>query len=267
MSKHPVETYLTHLREIYDTGGGTAEESYYGPLETLFNEVGGRLKPRVRAVQQLRNRGSGEPDFSFYTADQFQGRDEAPIPGLGPERGAAEVKPWRDDLAAVAAGAQAARYLQGYRLVMVTNYRDFVLMSLDDAGRAAPLESFQLAETPAAFLDQLAHPRRAAEQHGDRLLDFLRRVLLTRASLTDPQDLAFFLASYAREARARLEEAADLRALNSLKEALEAALGMRFEGERGEHFFRATLVQTLFYGIFSSWVLWCRDWKVCRYER
>ena len=259
MTKHPVETYLTHLREIRDTGGGTAEESYYGPLEALFNEVGGRLKPRVRAVQQLKNRGSGEPDFGFYTADQFQGRDDAPLAGLGPERGAAEVKPWRDDLAAVAAGAQVARYLQGYRLVLVTNYREFVLMGLDDAGRAGPLESFRLAETPAAFLDQLAHPRRAAEQHGERLLDFLRRVLLYRAPLTDPQDLAFFLASYAREARARLEDAADLRALHTLKGALEGALGMRFEGERGEHFFRATLVQTLFYGVFSSWVLWCRD--------
>ncbi len=34
---------------------------------------------------------------------------------------------------------------------------------------------------------------------------------------------------------------------------------MKFEGEKGDHFFRATLVQTLFYGVFSSWVLWCRE--------
>src|SRR5205085_9462938 len=44
--------------------------------------------------------------------------------------------------------------------------------------------------------------------------------------------------------------------LQSLRGALEEALGMKFEGERGEHFFRSTLVQTLFYGIFSAWVLW-----------
>ena len=31
-----------------------------------------------------------------------------------------------------------------------------------------------------------------------------------------------------------------------------------FEGERGEHFFRSTLVQTLFYGLFSAWVLWTK---------
>lgn len=39
---------------------------------------------------------------------------------------------------------------------------------------------------------------------------------------------------------------------------MEEALGIRFEGERGERFFRSTLIQTLFYGIFSVWVLWSR---------
>ena len=34
---------------------------------------------------------------------------------------------------------------------------------------------------------------------------------------------------------------------------------MKFEGERGAAFFRSTLVQTLFYGIFSAWVLWARQ--------
>ena len=39
----------------------------------------------------------------------------------------------------------------------------------------------------------------------------------------------------------------------------EEALGVRFEGERGARFFRSTLVQTLFYGVFSAWVLWARQ--------
>ena len=40
---------------------------------------------------------------------------------------------------------------------------------------------------------------------------------------------------------------------------MEEALGIRFEGERGERLFRSTLIQTLFYGVFSAWVLWSRD--------
>ena len=34
---------------------------------------------------------------------------------------------------------------------------------------------------------------------------------------------------------------------------------MRFEGDLGAAFFRSTLVQTLFYGVFSAWVLWARQ--------
>ena len=44
-----------------------------------------------------------------------------------------------------------------------------------------------------------------------------------------------------------------------MRSALEEALGVRFEGERGAAFFRSTLVQTLFYGVFSAWVLRARQ--------
>ena len=42
---------------------------------------------------------------------------------------------------------------------------------------------------------------------------------------------------------------------------------MHFEGEKGEHFFRSTLVQTLFYGVFSAWVLWRREQPAGRQAR
>jgi len=47
-----------------------------------------------------------------------------------------------------------------------------------------------------------------------------------------------------------------------VRHALEGGLGVRFEADRGQHFFRSTLVQTLFYGIFSAWVLWCTEHPV-----
>ena len=43
-----------------------------------------------------------------------------------------------------------------------------------------------------------------------------------------------------------------------MRSALEEALGVRFEGDKGERFFHSTLVQTLFYGVFAAWVLWAR---------
>ena len=47
-------------------------------------------------------------------------------------------------------------------------------------------------------------------------------------------------------------------------------MGIAFTGEEGEWFFRSSLVQTLFYGVFSAWVLWARhasesdefDWRL-----
>jgi hypothetical protein len=70
--------------------------------------------------------------------------------------------------------------------------------------------------------------------------------------------VAWFLASYARDARARIESE-ELPALAAVRSALEEALGIKFEGKRGDHFFRSTLVQTLFYGVFSAWVLWSKQ--------
>jgi len=260
MAVHPVEKYLKDLSEIHRTGGGVAEESYYGPLENLLNEVGRKLKPRVRCVAQLKNMGAGEPDFGLYTANQFQrGGDARPIEGPPPERGVIECKPWNDDSFARAESPQVSGYWKKYGLVLVTNYRDFVLIGRDEQGKPIQLESFRLAENEKAFHAMLDHPQKAAHEHGDRLTDCLRRVMLHAAPLTDPQDLAWFLASYAREARARVEQTRELPALEGLRKGLEEALGMKFEGEKGQHFFLATLVQTLFYGVFSSWVLWCGE--------
>ena len=44
-------------------------------------------------------------------------------------------------------------------------------------------------------------------------------------------------------------DALDTSSLNAVRSALEEALGVRFEGERGAAFYRSTLVQTLFYGV------------------
>ena len=76
--------------------------------------------------------------------------------------------------------------------------------------------------------------------------------------LAEPKDLAWLLASYARDGLARVEAAGDAPSLKAVRSALEEALGVRFEGEKGARFFHSTLVQTLFYGVFSAWVLWAR---------
>ena len=152
-----------------------------------------------------------------------------------------------------------AGYWQGYRQVLVTNARDFVLVGEDAAGQPVPLESLRLADSAAQFDAKLEHPRAFANEVGPGLGEYLTRVLSHAASMAEPRDVAWLLASYARDGLARVERAGDATSLASLRSALEESLGVKFEGDRGAAFFRSTLVQTLFYGVFSAWVLWARQ--------
>jgi hypothetical protein len=260
---HPLQAYLRDLHDIRSTGAAVEETSYYPPLAELLNAVGQTLKPRVRCVINLRNQGAGLPDGGLFTPDQFQRGIDVPLEGQPPARGAIECKSARDDAWVTADSEQVSKYWNKYRQVLVTNYRDFVLLGQDDNGRPVTLETYRLADNEKAFWKMAAHPAALTAERGDRFLDYLRRVMLHAAPLADPKDVAWFLASYARDARARMADA-DLPALNTVRKALEEALGITFEGtkedpKQGERFFRSTLVQTLFYGIFSAWVLWHRS--------
>ena len=151
-----------------------------------------------------------------------------------------------------AAGEQVSRYWNRYRLVLVTNTRDFVLVGEDAAGRALRLETFRLADSAEDFHRKLEKPRAFAREVGAGLGEYLCRALSHRAALAEPKDVAWLLASYARDGLARVEAAGDAPSLVAVRKALEEALGVRFEGVKGARFFRSTLVQTLFYGVFSA---------------
>ena len=262
-----VETYLSELGRVRASGGATGERSFYGPLANLLNAIGSALRPKVACVGELADQGAGHPDFGLYAARQLQ--KNQPKQGQIPERGVVEVKAAADDAWLTAASQQVSRYWSRYRLVLVTNTRDFVLLGENAAGGPATLETFRLADNAATFTRLLETPRASAGKLGPGLGEYLARALSHRARLADPKDLAWLLASYARDALARVEAAGDAPQLATIRAALEEALGVHFEGERGGRFFRSTLVQTLFYGVFSAWVLWARqrpapafDWRL-----
>ena len=252
-----VEEYFADLSSIRGSGGATGERSYYPALTNLLNAVGSGLRPQVFCVGELAEQGAGHPDFGLYTRRQVQkGR---PRTGLIPERGVVEVKPAGDDAWLTADSDQVSRYWGRYRLVLVTNTRDFVLVGEDGQGNHVKLETFRLAESEKEFHSRLETPRIFARDVGTGLGEYLGRALSHSASIVEPKDLAWLMASYARDGLARMEAAGDAPSLRAVRSALEEALGVRFEGDRGAAFFRSTLVQTLFYGVFSAWVLWARQ--------
>lgn len=251
-----VADFFESVRRVHALGAGTPETAYYPALHSLFEAVGNSLKPRVFALSQLANTGSGSPDYGLFSASQIQ-RGE-PRPGQMPERGVVEVKSVSDGSLFAGTPAQISKYYDAYGLVLVTNLRAFQLLGPDVNGLASRLETFTLAETAADFWNLVLTPQKSAEGIGLAFVEYLRRALTQNVALVQPKDVAWFLASYARDALARVDAAGDLPTLSTVRTALEDALGITFDAEKGDHFFRSTLVQTLFYGLFSAWVIWAR---------
>lgn len=249
---HPVEKYLAELHACL--GAGTPETSGYPALSNLLNAVGETLRPKIRAVIHPKDTGGKQPDGGLFSAKELRNCADGPsLLNITPERGVIEVKSPAQDIGGLEQTPQVRGYLEHYRQILLTNYRSFALFSWE-AGKPLAGERFSIADSESAFWE-INHARRTDPILHERLWQFLRRALLSNARIATPQDLAAFLASYAREARARVE-VAPLKTLEPVKKALGESLGISFEGEKGEYFFRSTLIQTLFYGIFSAWVLW-----------
>lgn len=229
----PLETFLRDVRDIRRTGAGTPETSYYGALAALLNDIGKSLKPKVRTVLQLANAGAGLPDGGLFTSDQLQrAKGTEPLLGQSPSRGAIEVKPPSEEASATAQGEQVARYCRQYGRVLVTNLREWILVGCDANGNPEALETYRLAESEGAFWAGIAHPRQMAAARGERFIEYLKRVMLHAAPLTTPAVVAWFLASYARDAKARLEEA-DLPGLAAVRGALGGSAGTEVRRREG----------------------------------
>jgi hypothetical protein len=149
---NPLATYLRDLRDIRSSGTNVPETSFYSPLANLLNEVGWTLKPRVRFIINPKNQGAGIPNGGFFTADQLPRTGEPDLYAQLPARGVMEVKGTSDDAWQIARSAQVAKYLDTYGQVLVTNYRDFVLLGRDANGKRVELQDGILAQRPGQRL-------------------------------------------------------------------------------------------------------------------
>lgn len=220
MKSDPLAEYLSDCRSRHKTGALTPETSLYQPLETLLSAVGAALKPKVRCFMNMKNQGAGLPDGGLFTPDQFdRDADDAPD-GQKPARGVIECKKPKDEVSHTLESEQVSQYCSEYQLVLVTNYRDFALLGTGRDRFPQIVEFYTLADTEEKFWT-----RPVAEivaEHGVAFRDFLGRCLRHAAPLKEPKDVAWFLASYAREAKARIARIGTV-------PALETALGLADE--------------------------------------
>jgi len=234
------------------------EPSFYPAIKGLLTEILGarglRFDVRVNTSETREGGGTDMPDVAIY-----DGSGQFPVV-------CGEVKLPDVEIAAMATSIaqddQVGRYLAKSHVLLLTNVRAFGLLTITPGWKGVgPVPPAQrrleqvvnLWPSESALLyGQVADPSARVE------LGNLVETALTRyASITEPETLARVLAWQARQAKADLP-ARFGEAVRNLLDDFGRALGVTFEGEDGEEFFRSSLIQTAYYGLFAGWVLWRR---------
>lgn len=236
----------------------TTEATYYPAVRSLLAAVLSNLglPSDVRANTSEHRHGGGVdlPDFALYDG----AGDFVLVYG--------EVKNPPVELVDIASSTersnQIGRYLVHTRVVIICNIRDFGIVTVDPQfqGRGAippDRRRFELSVSLWPSAEALAHGVPVNPDALDALSDLVETAITRYAPIAEPETLARVLARQARRAKAGLPERFSS-AVSTLAEDFGAALGITFEGEEGEEFFRSSLVQTVFYGLFAGWMLWSR---------
>ncbi|MGB3478778.1 MAG: type ISP restriction/modification enzyme [bacterium] len=235
-----LKIYLSHIRSIYATGLGTDETSYYPAFDNLINSVGDFLIPKINSISQLSNKGAGIPDWGWYNVENED------------LYGIVEAKPPDTELENVTLSKQTLKYLDKYGVVLLTNYRALQLIT-GNRSNIVYEENCVLCNSK----DELFSSNKFSDK-AEGFINTLRSILLRKAPIKTPQDLAERLAHYAQRAKEMLAHHS-IEDLQPLRATMKSTLGIEFSPEAGEAFFRSSLIQTIFYGLFSAWVLWLQE--------
>ena len=219
-------------------GEGTPENTYVSTLVNLLKSV---LKD-VQVIPWPKGNAEGLPDIGIKVNGVIEGYVEAEALETPLDK---NKKGWE----------QAQRYSKEAP-TLLTNFYEFRLV---DQGEE--MRRFYL--TKKALFTQPANEVVAAYETD--LLEFLRDWADRRTPITDPEALAERLSEYAKESLHRLETASQA-SLAPLRDSMEKALGISIETGGGEHFFQSSVVQALFYGLFSAWVSAAQKGKGLEFE-
>jgi Type ISP C-terminal specificity domain/N-6 DNA Methylase len=238
----------------------TTERSYYPIIRELWSRL---LEQRglpfeVRAeTSERRTGGPGAdlPDLALYDRGEFVAVfAEVKTTSVSVEEMAVSTE--RND--------QVGRYLSQTGVVLLCNVRAVGLLACKPGyqrtATAVPLDQRELLETVDLWPteDALKKGKPIEKDAIAALGELLERAVTEFAPVADPLSLARILARQARRAKADLPERFE--SVASLLEDYRKALGLTFdlETEKGAEFFRSSLIQTAYYGLFAGWTLWHR---------
>jgi hypothetical protein len=236
----------------------TTEETYYPAIKGLLARALEFLhlpfEARTSTSEARAQRGIDLPDFALY-----DGPGEFLVV-------CGEVKLPDADLRQLAFSEernnQIGRYLAQTGAVLVSNVRGFGLVTIrPGTSRENPIapadrnleRAVEFWPSANATLDT----RDVAIAGINDFLEIVETAATRYAAIAEPESLAKVLARQARQAKEDLPTEFS-QAIAGLAEDFGKALGITFEGPEGEEFFRSSLVQTIFYGLFAGWTIWVR---------
>jgi len=237
----------------------STEETFYPAIRELLTAILQlqHLPFEVRTgTSETKDGSTDRPDFVLADSALFVGVfGEVKNPDLSLQQIAVSTD--RDN--------QIGRYLARTGVILITNIRGFGLLTCRPSYERKPGEPVPPAEREIlAAIDLWAHAAgQGTKLHVDdtalnAFVELVTRSVTDFAPIADPADLAKVLARQARDAKDDLPS--DLRPVAPLLDDYRHALGLSFDigDEKGDRFFRSSLIQTAFYSLFAAWILWDR---------
>lgn len=248
--------YVTETRHL-DSQPSSTENSFYPAIKSLISAI---LKHETLPFEVRVN--TSESSATGHDMPDFVLGDDKLFVGVF-----GEVKRPTVNLEELAASTdqndQIGRYLAQTGVVLLCNVRAFGLLACVPGYErpttgSVPPEKRELIKTIDLW-SAVSGTGSKAKVDAAAIVEFteiIDRSVTDFAPLADPADLAKVLARQARDAKDAMP--ADLKPIKPLLDDYHQALGLSFDlgDERGNRFFRSSLVQTAFYSMFAAWVLW-----------
>ena len=248
--------YVKETKHL-DSLPSSTEPTFYPAIRNLISAIlkEARLPFEVRInTSEAKGKARDMPDFVLADDKMFVGvYGEAKRANVSLEDLAISTE--QDD--------QIGRYLAQTGVVLLSNVRGFGLLAcVEDyerpiAGTVPPKKRALIKTVDLWSAVTGAGPHVKVDDGAVvDLLEIFERSVTDYAPLAEPAGLAKVLARQARDAKDQLPE--DLKVVKPLLDDYRQALGLSFDidDEKGDRFFRSSLVQTAFYSLFAAWVLW-----------
>jgi len=258
VSRQLVDSYASDIQKLLGEKT-TREETYYPTIKDL---ISGTLQAlnlpadvRQNTIQRRSTGGQDLPDLALYDGD-----GEFITVCLEVKRSNADVK----ELAhSMERNNQIGRYLAQTGVVIVTNLWRYALVTPTEgwSGEGAVSADHRRINNSVSLWSSGRALRAEDPPNQGVMLEFaelIEEAATHYAPIAQPETLARVLARQARHAKERLPNAFT-EAVAPLAEDFAESLGITFEESEGIDFFRSSLIQTVYYGLFASWILWLRE--------